>query len=270
MSMRYIKRLIKSLFKIFNVGILPVDNSAAYIVGPINKIKSYPTFLKRLLLHNYTPTNDEAIKKLLKKKNPTIFDIGANSGDSIDRFQKLFENPIIYSFEPLKKEYSLIKKKESQNVKCFNFAFGEQEMYKSLNVSTDSHLSSFIEYNNEISKDATKDYKDTVQIRTLDNFLKDRKEIEKIDLLKIDTQGYEEKILEGAKYSLQENIFKIIEIELQIGKLYEGTNKNFFDLEKHLIKNNYRLFSIDRFGNLLQSPTLEFNLIYICKKNFDL
>ena len=46
-------------------------------------------------------------------------------------------------------------------------------------------------------------------------------------MLKIDTQGYEEKILEGAKYSLKENIFKIIEVELQIGKLYEGSNKNF-------------------------------------------
>ena len=268
--MRYIKRLIKSMLKIFNIGVLPIDNSTAYIVGPLIKIKSYPTFFKRLLLHNYNPTNDEAIKELVKNENPTIFDIGANIGDSIDRFQKLFQNPFIYSFEPIKNEYKLIKEKETKNIKCFNFAFGEREEHKKLNICTDSHLSSFNDYNNEISRNSSKDYKDTVQIRTLDNFLNERNEIDRIDLLKIDTQGYEEKVLEGAKSSLKKNIFKIIEVELQIGKLYDGPNKNFIDLEKYLIDNNYRLFSIDRFGNLLQTPTLEFNLIYICKKDFNL
>jgi len=71
--MRYIKRLIKSMLKIFNIGVLAIDNSTAYIVGPLIKIKSYPTFFKRLLLHNYNPTNDESIKELVKNENPTIF-----------------------------------------------------------------------------------------------------------------------------------------------------------------------------------------------------
>ena len=69
---------------------------------------------------------------------------------------------------------------------------------------------------------------------------------------------------------IKNNIFKVIEVELQIGKLYKNENKNFLDLEKHLVNNNYRLFSIDRFGNLMQDPTLEFNLIYVCKNDFDL
>ena len=210
------------------------------------------------------------LKNQLKTKILLYFDIGANIGDSIDRFQKLFQNPFIYSFEPIKNEYKLIKEKETKNIKCFNFAFGEREEHKKLNICTDSHLSSFNDYNNEISRNSSKDYQDTVQIRTLDNFLNEQKEIGRIDILKIDTQGYEEKVLEGAKYSLKNNIFKIIEVELQIGKLYDGPNKNFIDLEKYLIDNNYRLFSIDRFGSLLQNPILEFNLIYVCKNDFDL
>lgn len=268
--MKFLKILIKAFLKFFNVGIHPIDNSTAYILGSYKKVKSYSTFFKRLLVRNYTPTNDEAIKELLKKENPTIFDVGANVGDSINRFQELFKNPLIYSFEPLKKEFELIKNKETKNIKCFNFALGEQETQKSFNVLSDSHLSSFNEYNKEYLRDRSKDQKNTVQIRTLDNFLKERNEIDRIDLLKIDTQGYEEKVLEGAKSSLKENKFKIIEVELQIGKLYEGSNRNFIDLEKYLIDNNYRLFSIDRFGNLLQTPTLELNLIYICKKDFNL
>ena len=253
-----------------NLGVQPIHNSTAYIIGPLKRINSYSKFFNRLLIRNYTPTNDEAIKELIKSENPTIFDVGANVGDSIDRFKVLFQNPLIYSFEPLKKEYELIKKKETENVKCFNFAFGEQEEKKILNICTDSHLSSFNEYNNEISRNTSKDDTATVHIKTLDNFLKEQKEIGRIDLLKIDTQGYEEKVLEGAKYSLKNNIFKVIEVELQIGKLYKNENKNFLDLEKHLVNNNYRLFSIDRFGNLFQDPTLEFNLIYVCKNDFDL
>ena len=168
--MKFFKILIKAFLKFFNIGILPIDNSTAYILGSCKKVKSYSMFFKRLLVRNYTPTNDEAIKELLKKENPTIFDVGANIGDSIGRFQELFKNPLIYSFEPLKK-IQKIKNKETENIKCFNFALGEQETQKSFNVLTDSHLSSFNDYHNEISRNSSKDYKDTVQIRTLDNFL---------------------------------------------------------------------------------------------------
>ena len=42
--------------------------------------------------------------------NPLIFDIGANRGQSIDRFKKIFKNPIIHSFEPNPDEFKKLKK----------------------------------------------------------------------------------------------------------------------------------------------------------------
>ena len=61
---------------------------------------------------NITKLNKETniinFDELLKKKipeNPTIFDVGGNSGQSIDKFLGMFNNPIIHSFEPIKKEF---------------------------------------------------------------------------------------------------------------------------------------------------------------------
>lgn len=44
--------------------------------------------------------NDFDYKLILLNNSPIIFDIGANQGQSIVRFKKMFESPRIYSFEP--------------------------------------------------------------------------------------------------------------------------------------------------------------------------
>jgi len=55
-------------------------------------------------------TFDEILKKNICER-PVVFDVGANFGQSIDRFLSLFNNPKIHSFEPLKKEFLVLKEK---------------------------------------------------------------------------------------------------------------------------------------------------------------
>jgi len=43
---------------------------------------------------------DSITKSLITKSDPVIFDVGANKGQSIIRYKKLFQCPIIHSFEP--------------------------------------------------------------------------------------------------------------------------------------------------------------------------
>ena len=45
------------------------------------------------------------IYKIKINKNPIIFDVGANKGQSIERFKKIFPNAEIHSFEPNKDEF---------------------------------------------------------------------------------------------------------------------------------------------------------------------
>ena len=54
---------------------------------------------------------DQILKKKLIKKKPIIFDVGANNGQSIERFLNLFQGAKIHSFEPLQNEFENLKKK---------------------------------------------------------------------------------------------------------------------------------------------------------------
>ena len=49
------------------------------------------------------------IKNIVKKENPICFDIGAHIGESVLYFNKLFNNPLIYSFEPSPKSFKILK-----------------------------------------------------------------------------------------------------------------------------------------------------------------
>ena len=54
-----------------------------------------------------------------KKENPIIFDVGGNAGSSIKRFKKIFNKPIIHSFEPNKEVFKIMKKIIIMIVKYF-------------------------------------------------------------------------------------------------------------------------------------------------------
>ena len=61
--------------------------------------------------------------------------------------------------------------------------------------------------------------------------------------MKIDTQGYEVNVLEGAKNTLKNKKISIIETELILDDVYEK-HATFFQIEKYLIPNNYRLVAV--------------------------
>ena len=72
---------------------------------------------------------DQILKKILKKNNNIIFDIGANKGQSLTRFGKLFNNTYFYSFEPSFSAFKVLKSKygNQSNIKLFNTALGEKK-----------------------------------------------------------------------------------------------------------------------------------------------
>ena len=73
-------------------------------------------------------TFDEIYKEILKKERIIIFDVGANQGQSIVRFNGLFNSKEIHSFEPIDFEYSKMidKFKDMKFVKINNYALGEK------------------------------------------------------------------------------------------------------------------------------------------------
>ena len=75
---------------------------------------------------------DQILKKILKKNNNIIFDIGANKGQSLYRYKKLFDKSNFYSFEPSVEAFKVLKSKygNSNDVKLFNTALGSKKKKK--------------------------------------------------------------------------------------------------------------------------------------------
>ena len=71
---------------------------------------------------------DFIIKKILRRRKINIIDIGANKGQTIERFKKIFSEAKIYAFEPTKNLAEKLDKiyMEDENVKIFNKAVGDK------------------------------------------------------------------------------------------------------------------------------------------------
>ena len=85
----------------------------------------------------------------------------------------------------------------------------------------------------------------------------------KIDILKIDTQGTEDQVLEGANNSLKNKLIRNIETEICFSNQYEK-KLSFYEIEKNLFPNNYRLYGISNegFRNLKEGFIFFMDVIY--------
>lgn len=88
---------------------------------------------------------DEYTNILIEKTNPIIFDVGANKGQSIARYKKIFPNSIIHSFEPNIDEINNLKKYyyEDKSLYLNNLALGEKKEILEFNINAISGHSSF-------------------------------------------------------------------------------------------------------------------------------
>lgn len=211
---------------------------------------------------------DQTIKKVFKKKKLKIIDIGANTGQTIDRFERIFSECEIYSIEPSINAFSKLSKnyKNKKNVFLFNFAIGDKKKNKIFYDYDDNVLSSFNKLNKKNSLNKTFK-KNKVKVLSLDKFCKQNK-IAKIDILKIDTQTNEINVLRSGTKSLKNQIFDLIELEITLGDYYNNFT-NFFSLEEFLIKNNYRLLALDRRLNFFNDKRMYCNAIYIKKSLYN-
>jgi len=201
-------------------------------------MKSVIIFLNFFFQLIYLLHRNKIINYLKKKLNAKIiFDIGAyraNFGHSFKESKVFFFEPNIFSFNKIKK----IKKN-----KYFNFGLGSKYKKKYLYILPNDSASTFYKINN-ISKMRNiffnllkqKVVKKHVEIYPLNFFIK-KYSIKIIDILKIDTEGYEEEVLKGITKS---NFLKIryIVIEKQLKKnLYK--NYSFKRIKQRLEKNNF-------------------------------
>lgn len=247
--MKLIKNFLQSIFKKFGFVILG---------------------RKKLVKHNsFDAIHVYLIKNLLNLENEiTIFDVGANEGDSIKRFSNLFLNPIIHSFEPTTELVEKIKKNfKSSRVKINNFALGEKKSKRNFYQYNYHRVNSFypMENNSKYKKQRTKKNDDenikTVDVISVDEYC-EKNGIERINLLKIDTQGSEAEVLRGANNLLKNKLIDVLELEYIFGIAHKDAN-SLFEIERELSTNDYKLIAVENAGNILSFSNYQTNLIYV-------
>ena len=194
-------------------------------------------------------------KKKLNKKQLILIDIGAHKGETISLFYKNFtiENILAFEANPIvfKKLEKKIKRNNYKNkIKLFNLGLGDKEEKKDLLILNESSSSTYNTIDEKTEYYKRKKFflsffsKDIIKKKILTNILPLSKinevnDLKNIDILKIDTEGYELNILKGI---YQDHFTKIKYIyfehhyDLMIKKNYKYSDIKFF-----LNKNSFYL-----------------------------
>ena len=223
------------------------------------------------------------LSMLIDYETPLIFDVGANHGASIDQFKRIWPQSIIHCFEPQHECWQDLEKFQNQykdkTIHINKFALGSTQDEKSFYThDISSGMSGFNKINIK-SKDSlnlknindsnglneymsTINHERKVLIETPKNYIQ-KNGIDRINLLKIDTQGHEPEILKGFDDYL--NIVDIVLTELMFYDFYEKS-LNFYDIEQYLIPKGFKLFDISHISkNPHNGRTDWVDLIYIKK-----
>jgi FkbM family methyltransferase len=181
-----------------------------------------------------------------QSKRLTIFDIGANIGQTAIEFKDQFQNSDIYSFEPDSEAHSKLTEqtKNYKNIKTFNLGFGNTTDKLELNINKASGGNSLLPLSEKINQFVTGDWTEKIGLRevditTLNAFCSDNK-IKSIDILKIDTQGYELKIIEGGDKVITPDFTRMVYIEVLFVELYKQ-QAYFNDIYATLTQRGYKL-----------------------------
>jgi len=181
----------------------------------------------RLIKISKNKNSFDIILKILKEKNiNSVLDIGANKGQFAAKLRNSgYKNEII-SFEPLSKEHELL----SQNAIKDDFwkiyprcAIGNSDGNININISNYSLSSSILNFT-DIHKMAKPEAKtigvENCPIYKLNSIAKELKLYEKDFFMKIDTQGYEKFVIEGASECIKN--CKIIFCEVSLKEVYKN------------------------------------------------
>ncbi len=197
--------------------------------------------------------------------NGVIFDVGANIGQTVLSLSTAFPEASIYTFEPSPTSFEEMTRRTAavQNVQRFNFAFGAEPGTAELFVHRKSEQST-LRRDLSDAPGFSGGLTATVQVRTLDDFLAERT-IDFVQYLKIDTEGFDLEVLNGANAALKAHRIGMIQVEAGFSQ-DEG---KFIPLERFrtvLREHGYLLFGIYEQVRVHQTQLRRCNAMFVSEK----
>ena len=169
----------------------------------------------------------EVQKRLLSgAADLVIFDVGAYIGEVAATYKRMFPQSTIYCFEPFPDSFHKLNRLcRDASIKAHQIAFSDEEGKTTFHTNVDLSCNSLLPPTGGdfkcYSAKSIKDGEIQVETNTLDNFCAGNK-ISCIDILKLDVEGAEVKVLEGASGMLSKQAIKLIYSEVMFIPHYDG------------------------------------------------
>jgi FkbM family methyltransferase len=199
------------------------------------KIESAEQTARQLLnnigldLRRYRPERSESGRlatMLAHHDVDLVFDVGANTGQFARSLRRAGYPGRIVSFEPLSLAHHKLVKASTRDPSWTiapRMAIGDHEGKMEIHISGNSVSSSLLKMLDAHSAAAPESSyvnQESVTITRLDRIAADYTSAGSVPFIKIDTQGYEDRVLNGASEFLKAS--KGLQLELSIVPLYEG------------------------------------------------
>ncbi len=206
------------------------------------------------------------IKSFIRIRNlqiNTVIDVGANEGQFASYISKIFPKATIHCFEPLPEVFEKLSrwgKSKNDKIKTYNVALGDFEGEIEMFYHTEHSPSSSILKTTEICESIypfTKSQKIVkVKQMTLDKAVDTfniplNPEI----LIKLDVQGYEDRVIKGGEKTFKKA--KVCIVEVNLYELYKG-QPNFKEISDLLYSLGFKYV-----GNLDQAYENDGRVVYI-------
>jgi FkbM family methyltransferase len=193
----------------------------------------------------------------------TIIDVGANTGQFAKKITEFFPTSKIYCFEPLPGPFGALSEwaaTQGDRVVPFNLAIGDKEgeveMFLHEDHTPSSSLLATTKLNEHYYPFMKGQQRISVRQMTLDEALAEMHAVLADDILiKLDVQGYEDRVIAGGREVLAKA--KACILEVNVDSLYEG-QADFMQLVTMLYDLGYRYV-----GNLDQAYAEDGHCIYL-------
>ncbi len=178
-----------------------------------------------------------------------VFDVGANTGQSAMEFVTRLHPRTIHCFEPSQDAFGDLSQlsKAHPQIKANRMALGETPGVKALHINAASVTNSLLPpaSGSEVFQPegaAVLLRTEETPVSTVDDYCKFEK-IEFIDLLKIDTQGYDLRVIQGASEMLDQMRVAAVLVETIFVPLY-ARQSSFEEIYRALWQHGFKLVSL--------------------------
>jgi len=193
-------------------------------------------------------SGEKHVIELLKKNyiKPVIIDGGANNGQYAKMCLEILGSTHLHCFEPAEKNFEILKSNLSKfdDIRFIKLALSDKCQKLVLNHYTNNPAMASVVISNfdDLGLDIIE--KEEIEAVTIDYYCSVNN-IKKIDLLKLDLEGYEFFALEGAVEMINNNKIDMIQFEMGRANI---DSKTFFKDFYNYLKEKYRFYRILSYG----------------------